>query len=124
VAPTPAAPNKGNGGPGGFGGFGGFGGDGGVSHTRDGGAPPFPAFPPIDGDASIGGGEICGVPLPVVPIGALAACADKAAKDLAAGTDPISVATDALGCIEEPFADDSRSCAATPPRCAATLARR
>jgi hypothetical protein len=100
----PFPPSGGGRGPGGHNrGNGGFGGDGGAPRSRDGGAPPFP---PIDGDASIGGGEICGVPLPVVPIGALAACADQAAKDLAAGTDPISVATTALGCIEEPFADD------------------
>jgi hypothetical protein len=107
----PFPPSGGGRGPGGGhnkdnGGRGGFFGDGGVPHSRDGGAPTSPTFPPLDGDASIGGGEICGVPLPVVPIGALAGCADKAAKDLAAGTDPISVATDALGCIEAPFADD------------------
>lgn len=81
-------------------------GDGGAPHFGDGGVPQFPAFPPIDGDASIGGGEICGVPLPTVPVGALAACAETAAKDLKAGTDPIAVATAAFECIEAPFADD------------------
>jgi hypothetical protein len=87
----PGGHNKGTGGRGGFG---------------DGGVPQFPGFPPIDGDASIGGGEICGVPLPTVPVGALASCAETAAKDLQAGADPIEVATAALECIEAPFADD------------------
>jgi hypothetical protein len=88
----------------------GFGGDGGVGGfpglPGDGGAPQFPTFPPIDGDASIGGGEVCGVPLPTVPIGALKACAEAAAAGLQSGTDLIEVATAAIGCIEAPFQDD------------------
>lgn len=80
-------------------------GDGGVPSFGDGGVS-LPPLPPIDGDASIGGGEICGVPLPTVPVGALAGCAEQAAEDLQAGTDPISVAGAALECIEAPFADD------------------
>jgi hypothetical protein len=87
--------------------------------TKPHGDAQIPTLPPIDPDASIGGGELCGVPLPVVPIGALKACADKAAADLKAGQDPIAVATDALTCIEAPFQDDiAKLCGDAKTECA------
>jgi hypothetical protein len=94
--------------------------DGGIPLPPSGGAPRGPggaghnkgrgdagaALPPIAPDLTIGGGELCGVPLPQVPVGALKACADQAAEGLKAGTDLIAVATSALSCIEAPFQDD------------------
>jgi hypothetical protein len=76
-----------------------------------GGFPPFTndggvGLPPIPADASIGGGELCGVPLPVIPIGELKACGDAAAAELAAGGDVFAVAESALTCVATPFAED------------------
>lgn len=93
-------------------------GDAGVA-TRPHADAQVPGFPAIDPDASIGGGELCGVPLPVVPIGALKACADKAAADLKGGQDPVAVATSALSCIEAPFHDDiAKLCGEAKTECA------
>jgi hypothetical protein len=78
-----------------------------------------PSWPALDPDASIGGGDLCGVTLPEVPIGALKACADKAAADLKSGQDPLTVAGAALSCIEAPFQDDiAKLCAEAKTECA------
>lgn len=93
-------------------------GDAGVAVKPHGDAQ-VPGFPNIDPDASIGGGELCGVPLPTIPVGALKACAEQAASDLQGGTDPIAVATSAFSCIEAPFQDDiSKLCGEAKTECA------
>ncbi len=88
------------------------------SSRGDAGVPVKPTRPIIDADASIPGGELCGVPLPAIPVGALAACADKAASALKSGGDLVAIATDAFTCIEAPFKDDiAKLCAEGKAEC-------
>lgn len=83
--------------------------------TRD---AQVPSFPTIDPDAAIPGGELCGVALPAIPVGALAACADKAAAGLRSGGDLLAIANDAFTCIEAPFKDDiAKLCAEGKAEC-------
>jgi len=120
LPPAPGAWPPGNGGHNKSGGARGFGAlpDGGAS------VPHFPGdggvgFPQIPADASIGGGELCGVPLPTVPVGALKACADKAAEDLKAGGDLFAIAETALSCVAKPFEEDiAKLCGDATSMCA------
>ena len=100
---------------------GGAGGDAGVRDTFPpfgGDAGPRGTLPVIAPDASIGGGELCGIPLPKVPVGALKACADTAAAALKGGADLITVAESALACIEKPFeADIAQVCGEATSLC-------
>ena len=89
------------------------------SSRGDAGVPAKPTRPTLDPDASIPGAEICGVALPAIPVGALAACADKAASALKSGGDLVAIATDAFTCIEAPFKDDiAKLCTEGKAECA------